>query len=84
MNLDGLLKALPEDISPADKTLIERAYRVAEKAHKGQKRASGEPYLQHSLAVAMILVELVAPIPAVAAGLLHDTVEDTPVTLKGL
>ncbi len=84
MNLEGLLSALPEDISPADKTLIERAYRAAEKAHEGQKRASGEPYFQHSLAVAMILIELGAPIPAVAAGLLHDTVEDTRVTLKSL
>jgi guanosine-3',5'-bis(diphosphate) 3'-pyrophosphohydrolase len=84
MKLEGLLKALPEGTSPADRELIERAYKVAKRAHQGQKRASGEPYIQHCLAVASILAEFGAPIPAVAAGLLHDTVEDSNVSLKSL
>lgn len=81
MKVKTLLEALPETISPADKDLLERAYRVAAKAHTGQKRASGEPYINHCLAVASILQELGAPVPVIAAALLHDTVEDTSVTL---
>jgi guanosine-3',5'-bis(diphosphate) 3'-pyrophosphohydrolase len=84
MDLDTLLTSLPIDTSPAEKELVERAFKVAKRAHRGQKRASGEPYVQHCLAVAAILVDLGAPIPAVVAGLLHDTVEDTKVTLKDL
>lgn len=82
MNLERLLSILPGKISPVDQDLIERAYREAEKAHKDQKRASGEPYIQHCLAVASILVELGMPVATVAAGLLHDTVEDSPITVK--
>jgi guanosine-3',5'-bis(diphosphate) 3'-pyrophosphohydrolase len=84
MNLAGLLKALPANVTPADRELVSRAYHFAAEAHKGQKRASGEPYVQHCLAVAAILVELGAPVPVVVAGLLHDTVEDTSVTLSQL
>jgi GTP pyrophosphokinase len=84
MNLDSLINSLPIDTSPAEKELVERAFKVAKRAHRGQKRASGEAYVQHCLAVAAILVDLGAPIPAVVAGLLHDTVEDTKVTLKDL
>ena len=81
MNLDGLLKLLPEAAGPADREKLRRAYEVAEQAHRGQKRASGEAYIQHSLAVAAILAELGAPLAVLIAGLLHDTVEDTPLTL---
>jgi guanosine-3',5'-bis(diphosphate) 3'-pyrophosphohydrolase len=84
MHLESLLAALPSETSPTDRELIKRAYRVAEKAHRKQQRASGEPYINHCLAVAMILVELGAPIPAIVAGLLHDTVEDTHVSLNEL
>ena len=84
MNIDHLLKELPDDVSPADVELIKRAYRVAEKAHRRQKRASGEAYINHCVGVAAILVELGAPIPAVVAGLLHDTVEDTNITIEDL
>jgi GTP pyrophosphokinase len=84
MSLESLFKALPESLSPSDRDLLERAYSLAVKAHRGQKRASGEPYVNHCLAVATILAELGAPIPVVVAGLLHDTVEDTSVTLKDL
>lgn len=84
MKLESLLKQLPDHTTPADRELVERAYKVAKKAHKGQTRASGEPYILHCLAVASILADLGAPIPAIAAGLLHDTVEDTSVSLKDL
>lgn len=84
MNLESLLNALLEDTSPTDRELIKRAYRVADKAHRKQKRASGEPYINHCLAVALILVDLGAPIPAVVAGLLHDTVEDTHTSLDDI
>lgn len=63
---------------------IKRAYEVAELAHRGSLRRSGEPYITHPLAVARILAELRLDPDAVMAGLLHDTVEDTPVTLEDL
>lgn len=73
---------LPDGTNPADRDLIKRAYKVSKRAHRGQKRASGEPYIQHCVAVAGILIELEVPIPAVTAGLLHDTVEDTRISLE--
>lgn len=84
MNIKNLLSALPSDISPVEKSIIERAYRVAEKAHKGQKRASDDDYILHSLAVACILADLGMPISTIAAGLLHDTAEDTDLTLEDI
>ncbi len=84
MKLETLLQALPAGIPQADRAMIEKAYRVAEAAHAGQDRASGEPYVQHCLNVALILAELRLPPAVVAAGLLHDTVEDTSVTLADL
>jgi len=82
--LERLLEQLPDTYSLADRELVQRAYRVAEEAHREQKRASGEPYINHCLAVASILAELRVPPEVVAAGLLHDTVEDTTVTLHDL
>ncbi|HLD21449.1 MAG TPA: RelA/SpoT family protein, partial [Patescibacteria group bacterium] len=64
-----------------DVDLIQLAYEFAEKAHKNQKRKSGEPYIVHPLAVAYLLVELGLDSETVAAGLLHDVPEDTPTTL---
>ena len=81
MDLEGLLKKLPPTSSPADREVVARAYKVAEKAHAGQKRLSGEKYIQHCLTVADILADLGAPAAVLAAGLLHDTVEDTSVSL---
>ena len=65
----------------ADLAMIERAYAVAEKAHRGQMRKSGDPYITHPVAVATILAELGMTAPTLAAALLHDTVEDTEYTL---
>ena len=67
-----------------DMDVISRAYRLADEAHKDQKRLSGAPYISHPVAVACILVELGMDTESVAAGLLHDVVEDTPVTLERL
>lgn len=82
--LENLIETLPESYSVVDREMIMHAYRYAEEAHKEQKRASGEPYITHCVAVAMILAEMRVQPAVVAAGLLHDTVEDTPVTLNDL
>jgi len=82
--LEKLMEQLPERYSHADRELIQRAYRVAEEAHREQKRHSGEPYISHCLAVASILADLRVPPEVIAAGLLHDTVEDTTVTLSDI
>src|SRR5205823_6175483 len=66
----------------ADTTLITRAYEVARSAHEGQVRRSGDPYIQHPLAVAKILAELGLDDITLSAALLHDAVEDTGVTLE--
>jgi guanosine-3',5'-bis(diphosphate) 3'-pyrophosphohydrolase len=61
---------------------LEQAYQVAAEAHEGQQRLSGEPYIEHPLAVAQILADLRLDTTTLEAGLLHDTVEDTAVTLE--
>jgi len=66
----------------ADLRLIQTAYEVAEKAHTGQVRKSGDPYITHPLSVATILAELGMDTTTLVAALLHDTVEDTTLTLK--
>lgn len=84
MNLEKIINSIKAEISPAERDLINRAYRLADSSHKGQERASGEPYIQHCLAVASILADLGLPPAAVAAGLLHDTVEDTDISIDDL
>src|SRR5690348_10183364 len=64
-----------------DLELIRKAYEFSQKHHAGQSRASGEPYLVHPLEVALVLAEMKMDPVAVAAGLLHDSVEDTSVTI---
>lgn len=82
--LEHLMEQLPENYSLGDREEIKRAYRVAEEAHRDQKRNSGDPYINHCLAVASILAELRVPPEVIVAGLLHDTVEDTNVTLTDI
>ena len=84
MKLQTLLDSVADSVSPADLEMIQRAYAVAEQAHEGQQRASGEPYVQHCLHTAHILAGLRMPATVIAAGLLHDTAEDTPVTVDDL
>ena len=82
--IDQLMANLPEYYTTFDRDLVQRAYNVAEEAHAEQKRQSGEPYINHCVAVAVILSDMKMPADVVAAGLLHDTVEDTHLKLKDL
>jgi guanosine-3',5'-bis(diphosphate) 3'-pyrophosphohydrolase len=66
----------------ADLSIIQKAYEYSEKAHQGQIRRSGEPYISHPLGVAAILAELHLDLATISTGLLHDTVEDTHATLE--
>ena len=68
----------------ADTSLIERAYEVALAAHAGQTRKSGEPYINHPMSVATIVARQGLDDTTVAAALLHDAVEATPVSLEDL
>jgi len=63
-------------------TLIQEAYQFAKQAHDGQFRKTGEPYFMHPLTVALILAEMRSDMESIAAGILHDVVEDTPHTLE--
>jgi guanosine-3',5'-bis(diphosphate) 3'-pyrophosphohydrolase len=82
--VDALMRTVRLNHPKADLTIIERAYAAAERAHDGQKRRSGEPYITHPVAVAQILAELGIGSKTVAAALLHDTVEDTEYSLDQL
>ena len=78
---EDLKQALVDSGRPYDFDMIDRAYALAEKAHGGQRRRSGEPYICHPLSVASILVELGMDSESIAAALMHDVAEDTPVTV---
>ena len=81
ITLNDILDLLPEGLSAMEaRDLIRRAYRMAEAAHAGQARKSGDPYLIHPLTVAYLLAELNFEPAVVAAGLLHDVIEDCDVT----
>jgi GTP diphosphokinase / guanosine-3',5'-bis(diphosphate) 3'-diphosphatase len=82
--IEGLLHAVRSYNAKADLKEIERAYRFAEEHHEGQLRKSGEPFINHPLAVARILADLGLDTTTLQAALLHDTVEDTDVTLEDL
>ena len=68
----------------ADITMVEKAYRIAKAAHKDQVRKSGEPYLIHPLWVGIILANLEMDKETIVAGMLHDVVEDTKMTLEDI
>jgi guanosine-3',5'-bis(diphosphate) 3'-pyrophosphohydrolase len=82
--LEPLFRIVRSNDPKADLRELEKAYQVAEKWHRGQKRKSGDPYITHPLAVATILSELGMDAPTLMAGLLHDTVEDTDYGLETL
>jgi guanosine-3',5'-bis(diphosphate) 3'-pyrophosphohydrolase len=67
-----------------ERAVLKRAYSLSHEAHKGQKRKSGEDYVVHCIEVARILIDLGMDTSVIAAGLLHDVVEDTEITLKDL
>ena len=87
-SVDPLLAPLLETmtaVSPKENLeIVRRAYTVAERAHRGQTRKSGDPYITHPVSVATILAEMGYPADVVAAALLHDTVEDTDYSLERL
>jgi GTP diphosphokinase / guanosine-3',5'-bis(diphosphate) 3'-diphosphatase len=76
-----LMKAMRENRPSDDLEIVKKAYEFSQLHHAGQTRASGEPYLAHPLQVALVLAEMKMDAVAVAAGLLHDSVEDTSVTI---
>ncbi|MDP3983749.1 MAG: bifunctional (p)ppGpp synthetase/guanosine-3',5'-bis(diphosphate) 3'-pyrophosphohydrolase [Acidimicrobiia bacterium] len=78
----SILAAYRRHFPGANDELIRRAYTAAELAHRGQVRKSGDPYITHPVAVTQILAEFGLDAPTLAAALLHDTVEDTEVTLS--
>ncbi len=82
--LDPLFRVLRANHPKADVALLEKAYKTAERHHRGQMRASGDAYITHPLAVATILAELGMTESTLCAALLHDTVEDTSYTLTQL
>ena len=82
MTIDQILHKLKESNPKADLDIVQLAYDFAKNAHQGQKRKSGEPYIQHCLHTAYTLTQIKGDIPTVAAGLLHDVPEDTKYTLK--
>ncbi|CAH0148376.1 Bifunctional (p)ppGpp synthase/hydrolase RelA [Microbacterium oxydans] len=83
-DLDNLIRTVRANHPKGDFSVIERAYAVAKEKHTGQQRQSGEPYITHPLAVAQILADLGLGPRAIAAALLHDTVEDTGYALTDL
>jgi GTP pyrophosphokinase len=80
--LAPVLASLRRHYADPDEAIVEAAYEVARRSHQGQFRKSGEPFITHPLAVAQILADYGLDADTLAAALLHDTVEDTPLTLE--
>src|ERR1700744_4602235 len=77
---ENLLETVRANRPSDDAGAIRKAWEFCLKPHEGQLRASGEPYIIHPLEVAQVLAEMKLDATAIAAGLLHDAVEDTPAT----
>ena len=82
IRINDIIDRITEYYPDADLDIIDRAYIYSARVHEGQVRLSGEPYLSHPLEVAGILTEMKLDVVSVAAGLLHDVVEDTHATLE--
>jgi len=83
-DIDRLLERLLSYQPDADVGMVRKAYEFSAKAHEGQIRRSGEPYVKHPVAVAGVLTALKTDVTAIVAGLLHDTLEDTVATADEL
>ncbi len=84
-DFNRLLNSFGETLNEEDRRDITEAFEMAKKAHEGQKRKSGEPYILHPIEVARICAQEIGLGPtAIVAALLHDVVEDTPVTLEDI
>ena len=81
---DELIELIEQNFENPDLDLIRRAYRMAEEAHRGKKRQTGHDFITHPVAAAYKLADMKLALPVVAAGLLHDVVEDTGITLEHL
>src|SRR6266566_1599291 len=84
MTLEHLLAETGQYLSPREMETIQRAYEVANEAHRGVVRISGDPYIQHPLEVALLLADMRIDADGIVAALLHDVVEDTDYTLEEL
>lgn len=84
MNVQDLIARIKEYDPGADTALVGEAYRYSASMHEGQRRASGEAYVTHPLAVAAIIAEMRLDVPTIVTGLLHDAVEDTSATLDDI
>lgn len=82
MKVEDIFDFIEGKINKKDKDLIERAYAFSQKAHEGQMRSSGDPYFIHAHETAKILAKLGMDAKTIAAGLLHDVLEDTPIAEK--
>ena len=80
--IDGLIRAVKASSTKADVKEIQRAFAYAEQSHRGQKRASGEDFIEHPIGVATILADLGMDTTTLVAALLHDVVEDTDLTIE--
>jgi GTP pyrophosphokinase len=83
-DIDQLLDRVKSYNAEADLGVVRKAYEFSAKVHEGQRRRSGEPYLQHPIAVAGVLTSLKTDVTAIVAALLHDTLEDTVATPEEL
>ena len=83
-DLQSIIDLVAGGVCKEEQDLITRAYEYAKKAHEGQKRKSGEPYFIHVVATAKILASLGMDATTIAAGLMHDVIEDTPVTAEDM
>ncbi|MDP2736300.1 MAG: RelA/SpoT family protein [bacterium] len=84
MTINQIINNFKENNPEADTTMIQLAYDFAIKAHIGQKRKNGEPYIQHCLHTAFVLIQIKADMQSIIAGLLHDIPEDTEFTLADI
>ncbi len=84
MNIERVIRKAQEINPEIDTKIISRAYQFAEKAHRGQNRKSGEPYIEHPLHTAFNLVQIRADISTIIAGILHDVPEDTEHTIDDI
>lgn len=80
ITIEKIIEKMKQNNSNSNVELIKKAYEYADKNHKEQNRVSGEKYICHPLEVAYILAELELDDSTIAAALLHDVVEDTPIT----
>src|SRR6187431_574038 len=78
IGVNQLLNKLETYLPPAQVDQIREAYEFGASAHEGQKRLSGEPYIAHPVAVALILADLHMDAQTIVAAILHDVIEDTP------